>query len=623
MKAFTRIVTALAFLALVSSRLFAATSIQYLPEQNLVPTLFDAEGKFQPTTYVNVLAYGADTNGVSDSRTAFVNALAAVPSGGVLYVPRGVYKWSSGLTLAKSHFKILGDFASFKFSPGAITDFAWIWQGDDIAFSGITFDANSLARIGCYHDVRYGNIEYRKCTFTGELVNNTIDPGATLLAAGLWFSRGTHDAYVHDCTFSNIVDVLSGASRASRGIVISDNGYTVTLDQCKRFRVYNNHFTGIGPSSNGDPIAVITQYNSYDGTLTSEYDVDLIAWGNHAENNGKRTLGKVIGCGTQWYGNEGTAMAGQLAAILFAGRNHIAIANKFTGPFTDKFFEIGTGPTGPEITGGLVIADNYCQSIPASASSHMIHIHGGAQNSTLSANRGRDIGNLLWGQGRIWGLQVPSIGGTNIAGTGVYLDTDGTYAPSDVDVGDVLIKGAGGAALNFAAGTNLYWGNVKGGTISIGSGIPAFGPNGERTVRQTADQSITSSTTLADATMGAITIEASKKYRWFAHLMINEAGTAAGVKVAVTGPASPTDVICTGMLEQTTSGVLHQTVNAYATIINGTVSTTGTKYVNLYGEVNNGTTRGDLKIQIAQNVSDANATTLKVGSWLTVNELNQ
>ena len=40
---------------------------------------------------VNVLDFGADSTGASSSRTALIDAIAAAPSGGVVYIPRGTY----------------------------------------------------------------------------------------------------------------------------------------------------------------------------------------------------------------------------------------------------------------------------------------------------------------------------------------------------------------------------------------------------------------------------------------------------------------------------------------------------------------------------------------------------
>src|SRR5438105_503204 len=114
-------VTALAFASIDAS--LAATGIFSLPDSQIVPTLFDLEGHIHASQQVNVLYYGADSNGVNESRGAFIAALAAVPSGGVLYVPRGTYLFNSQWSITKSNVKIIGDGAAMKAPRESLTPF--------------------------------------------------------------------------------------------------------------------------------------------------------------------------------------------------------------------------------------------------------------------------------------------------------------------------------------------------------------------------------------------------------------------------------------------------------------------------------------------------------------------
>lgn len=140
---------------------------------------------------------------------------------------------------------------------------------------------------------------------------------------------------------------------------------------------------------------------------------------------------------------------------------------------------------------------------------------------------------------------------------------------------------------------------------------------------QQADQNVLNSTTLVNSTDLSLPIAANKTYYFRAVLMINNPGTTAGVKLALTGPASPTAVMLNGLLENSTSGLLHQSVNGFATIIAGGIATTGIKYAILEGTVVNGVNAGSLAIQFAQNAVDAvNNTTLKAASVLFVQQLN-
>ncbi len=66
----------------------------------------DNNAKFE----VNVLDFGADPTGATSSRTAFINAIAALPaSGGVIHVPSGVYDLGgTAFVLNKAHVTIRG-----------------------------------------------------------------------------------------------------------------------------------------------------------------------------------------------------------------------------------------------------------------------------------------------------------------------------------------------------------------------------------------------------------------------------------------------------------------------------------------------------------------------------------
>ena len=61
--------------------------------------------------WINVVNKGADPTGVSDSTAAFTAAQAALPSGGVIYVPRGTFK-TSGITITGAAIQIIGDGAA-------------------------------------------------------------------------------------------------------------------------------------------------------------------------------------------------------------------------------------------------------------------------------------------------------------------------------------------------------------------------------------------------------------------------------------------------------------------------------------------------------------------------------
>lgn len=143
-----------------------------------------------------------------------------------------------------------------------------------------------------------------------------------------------------------------------------------------------------------------------------------------------------------------------------------------------------------------------------------------------------------------------------------------------------------------------------------------------KTVTQAADQSLTANTTLTNSTDLSIPLAANTTYEFEARIQFNEAGTAAGIKLALSGPAAPTTVILNGLCENGTATVTHQSVNAITTVLTPGITTTGLKYATLWGVIVNGANAGNLVFQFAQNTSDANATTLKAGSTLHVRQIS-
>jgi hypothetical protein len=71
------------------------------------------------TGWINVKTdFGAHGDGVTDDTNAIQQALAAVPVGGVVYFPNGVYEVSSPLAVTVAGTKLLGDKASTGYSAG-------------------------------------------------------------------------------------------------------------------------------------------------------------------------------------------------------------------------------------------------------------------------------------------------------------------------------------------------------------------------------------------------------------------------------------------------------------------------------------------------------------------------
>lgn len=128
-------------------------------------------------------------------------------------------------------------------------------------------------------------------------------------------------------------------------------------------------------------------------------------------------------------------------------------------------------------------------------------------------------------------------------------------------------------------------------------------------------------TTLGDVL--SIYIQASRKYRFSAWLDFEQISATANIKVAMDGPASPTALKYGYLMYVGSSSVNQSTVStAYATAHAATAGTTGGRNITLAGSVENGSTAGLIKVQFAQNVTDAsNRTSIKAGSWFNIEEV--
>lgn len=129
---------------------------------------------------------------------------------------------------------------------------------------------------------------------------------------------------------------------------------------------------------------------------------------------------------------------------------------------------------------------------------------------------------------------------------------------------------------------------------------------------KSADQDITSSTTLADATGLAVAIGAGEKL--IVTFVLRFTFAAAGaVKAAVTTPAGATQLIVVHMEADAivpASGAT--TTSGTAIVLAPALATSGVATVTAI--VTNSTTAGNVQLQFAQNASSGTATSLKANS---------
>ncbi len=101
------------------SLLLSAAGVGGMTAAALAVSMPDAAAAVGTTSWLNVMAdFGAKGDGATDDTAAIQAALNAVPVGGVVYFPNGVYEISAPLTVQKAGTKLLGDKASTGYSAG-------------------------------------------------------------------------------------------------------------------------------------------------------------------------------------------------------------------------------------------------------------------------------------------------------------------------------------------------------------------------------------------------------------------------------------------------------------------------------------------------------------------------
>ena len=140
-------------------------------------------------------------------------------------------------------------------------------------------------------------------------------------------------------------------------------------------------------------------------------------------------------------------------------------------------------------------------------------------------------------------------------------------------------------------------------------------------VRKAANQTVTSSTTLANDNHLALALSASATYLVDLFLIV-DGSTTGDFKMGWTFPTGATgdwtiNAINTGAGAAATSGSITRAAIALASSENAGAAGAGTKLIlQPRGLVVTSTTAGTLQLQWAQNTSDATGTVVYAGSWM-------
>lgn len=133
----------------------------------------------------------------------------------------------------------------------------------------------------------------------------------------------------------------------------------------------------------------------------------------------------------------------------------------------------------------------------------------------------------------------------------------------------------------------------------------------------TANMVVTASVVLADVPGLTTLLAAGQKKRFRFHLPITLAGTASGAKFRVITPAGVTLYVESRLMIDVVTATpvfFEGSVITAPADFGATLNVAGNQLVVIEGSVVNGLTAGVLKLQMAQNVSDAGALTLLAGA---------
>lgn len=577
--------------------------------------------------------FGAKGDGSTDDTTAISAWLTAGWNHGH-YVPAKSYACGN-MTLAVSSREIYGIGTLKKLS--ADTGQWFVWTGNNIKIRDITFDGNHATKTM----INIGNYSTNWSVLGVKVkgVQNNASTGiSTDVTDCFVFGRGCRDFVFERDYFSDIDSTYSPGAGTSglrcirAGMV--GGGSDWTNDRFDNLRIVDSTFDTVGPTQlDSDPIVIQNQIPDANGFQLANFVIQ----GNLFRNCGRRAIKLECGGGIVNANDIYSSLAGPVgtsamfAAISVYGPKAVVTNNKIHGGAYQYGIEVSWLTAFGQPFGVVVNGNTIDMRMATRTGSYGI-IFKGCKQCTASGNQiyGSDFGVAVGGNcsGMTladnstdhildYGILVQALTagtGESFTGTPDAINISGGVLNSDAY--SIFLSAATDCDVNLvkgAAGTQFFFRNT---------GVTGMNFFGKRVESAAADQAVTSSTTLVDATGLAVPLVANRKYRFKAVLVVDNAGTAAGVKLAMAGPASPTKVTLVGFLENATTTVVHQVATSLTTIIAQGVGTTGVKYAVMEGIVFNGANAADLKVQFAQNTSDANATTLKAGSYLEVERIN-
>lgn len=295
----------------------------------------------------------------------------------------------------------------------------------------------------------------------------------------------------------------------------------------------------------------------------------------------------------------------------------------------------GTRPSSPYSGKGIAESDTSYRTYfsngtsPASASWVQIPNSGSTFNADLDLTSGKQLN--IGTSSSTASIAIVNAATTtdaiSLRATGdtqsrLLVDTDGTlnWGPGGGSATDTTFARTGTSAMTLTSALTVSSNLAVSGNLSVsGVGFRSF-------VRKTSDESVTSSTTLQDDNQLTLAVSANCTYAFRVWIMATDATDANGdIKFAFTFPTSavchfsgkgPHSLLASGAFGDG-EYIARNTATSGSTVATYGL-TTSVIGIELTGLLIVSGTAGNLQLQWAQNSSDANATTVQSGSFMTL-----